>query len=120
MWLKWEKGRQGSGYSKMLLLTAKWPVPFDIYILKYPPESYIDWHTDPSKPGYEHHRINIILKQSDGYFMTRQKIGNNLLNVLSDKRFIKFRPDITLHSVTKCTRSRYVLSIGYLLKEKAS
>jgi len=26
---RWQRGRQGTGYDKMLLATALWPIPFD-------------------------------------------------------------------------------------------
>jgi hypothetical protein len=35
-WLTWQRGRQGTGYDKMLLATARWPLPFDCYLLRYP------------------------------------------------------------------------------------
>jgi len=32
----WQKGRQKTGYDKMLLATAKrFPLPFDLYLLKF-------------------------------------------------------------------------------------
>lgn len=30
---RWDKGRQGTGYDKMLLITSYWPIPFDSYII---------------------------------------------------------------------------------------
>ena len=30
---RWQRGRQGTGYDKMLLLTARWPLGFDSWLL---------------------------------------------------------------------------------------
>lgn len=43
---RWQRGRQGSGYDKMLLLTARWPLPFDSYLIRYPEGSAIPPHTE--------------------------------------------------------------------------
>ena len=61
--LRWQRGRQGSGYDKMLLLTARWPLPFDSYLIRYPEGSAIPPHTDPVSTG-RHYRLNIVLKAS--------------------------------------------------------
>lgn len=58
---RWQRGRQGTGYDKMLLLTARWPLPFDSYLLRYPEGSEIPPHTDPVGAG-RHYRLNIVLK----------------------------------------------------------
>lgn len=42
---RWDKGRQGTGYDKMLLITS-YPVPFDSYIIRYPEGSEIPPHID--------------------------------------------------------------------------
>lgn len=34
-WLQWLKGRQNSGYEKMILFINKIFIPFDLHILKY-------------------------------------------------------------------------------------
>ena len=44
---RWQRGRQGTGYDKMLLLTARWPLRFDSYLIRYPEGSEIPPHTDP-------------------------------------------------------------------------
>jgi len=31
---RWQRGRQGTGYDKMLLATAMWPIPFDSYLIQ--------------------------------------------------------------------------------------
>ena len=48
---RWQPGRQGTGYDKMLLFTALWPIPFDSYLLRYPEGSEIPPHTDPVQAG---------------------------------------------------------------------
>jgi hypothetical protein len=109
----WQLGRQGSGYFKRLILSSSFPVPFDIYILKYPNGSHIDWHTDPVL-NYKHYRLNIFLRQPSqgGQFSCEQK------PILSNKYFQFFRPDINKHKVDKIIGStRYVLSIGFLIKD---
>lgn len=108
-WLKWEKGRQKSGYDKMLLLTSRWPIPFDLYLLQFPTGSQIKAHTDKPKSG-EHHRMNIIIKRAraGGEFICENTIINH-------PRLKYFRPDIYEHAVTPVTKgTRYVLSFGWL------
>ncbi len=110
----WVFGRQNSGYSKVSLLESKFPIPFDVYILKFPEGSFIPEHTDPVKSGYKHFRFNIILKKS--------KSGGDFIsehNIFNFSRLKFFRPDISKHSVTRViSGSRFVLSIGFLLKDK--
>jgi hypothetical protein len=107
---RWQSGRQGSGYDKMLLLTAPWPVPFDSYLIRYPDGSGIPPHTDPVQHG-RHYRLNIILKspRSGGEFVCANPI-------YASARIKLFRPDQCEHSVTPVRGgSRYVLSIGWVL-----
>lgn len=104
--MKWEKGRQGSGYYKMKLLGGK---SWDMYILKFPAGSYINEHTDPVE-GKEHHRINIPLV-NDIYGGNFYKNGD----IEPRKWFYYFRPDIEPHAVSRVFhRTRYVLSIGWV------
>lgn len=110
---KWIEGRQGSGYDKMLLLTGFWPFCFDLYLLRFKEGSYIPEHTDPCKNGYKHYRFNFIIKKSlfGGDFISENYIFN-----FSRLKF--FRPDLYKHSVTQVKGgSRYVLSLGFLIKE---
>ncbi|MFZ6674113.1 2OG-Fe(II) oxygenase [Undibacterium sp. Xuan67W] len=107
---RWQRGRQGTGYDKMLLLTAPWPLPFDSYIIRYPDGTEIPPHTDPVQNG-RHYRLNLILKspRSGGDFICATPI-------YSSKRIKLFRPDTCEHSVTRVAGgSRYVLSIGWVL-----
>ena len=106
---RWQSGRQGSGYDKMLLLTGKWPIPFDCYVIRYPEGSSIPPHKDPVQQG-RHYRLNVILKspKSGGEFVCATPI-------YSSTRIKLFRPDECEHSVTRVQGgSRYVLSIGWV------
>jgi hypothetical protein len=108
--LRWQRGRQGTGYDKMLLLTAPWPVPFDSYLIRYPDGSEIPPHTDPVSSG-RHYRLNIILKspRAGGEFICERPL-------FATRRIKLFRPDACPHSVTRVVGgSRYVLSIGWVL-----
>jgi hypothetical protein len=113
---KWEKGRQRSGYEKMLLAKAAWPIPFDCYLLKFPEGSEVPWHKDLSpRPGWDHYRINVVLRPAElgGDFRAK---GGPLLNF---PRFKAFRPDRIEHAVTKIVSGeRLVLSIGFLIRRK--
>lgn len=107
---KWERGRQGTGYDKMLLVTGTWPLGFDSYLIKYPEGSSIPPHTDPVKTG-SHYRLNIIIWKSPrgGDFVCENPM-------LSLPRIKLFRPDQSIHSVTAVEGGpRYVLSIGWVL-----
>lgn len=106
---RWQVGRQKSGYDKMLLLWSKFPLPFDIYLIRYKVGSFILPHTDKVKSG-RHYRLNIILKESreGGQFVC----SNNIINT---KRIKLFRPDLYEHSVTELkSGSRYILSFGWI------
>ncbi len=108
--LRWRRGRQGTGYDKMLLLTARWPLAFDSYLIRYPEGSEIPPHTDPVTAG-RHYRLNVILKSSrrGGEFVCAAPI-------FATQRIKLFRPDACEHSVTRVEGgSRYVLSIGWVL-----
>ena len=43
-WLRWERGRQGSGYDKLLLAANAFLIPFDLYLLRFPVGTYIPPH----------------------------------------------------------------------------
>ena len=109
---RWQRGRQGSGYDKMLLITARWPLPFDSYLIRYPEGSAIPPHTDPVSTG-RHYRLNIVLKASPrgGEFVCATPIWQS-------RRIKFFRPDACEHSVTRVEGgSRYVLSVGWVLRD---
>lgn len=107
---RWQRGRQDTGYDKMLLLAMSWPLPLDSYLIHYPEGSEIPPHRDPVKSG-RHYRLNIILKScgAGGEFICET-------SMFTTKRIKLFRPDLHEHSVTKVIDgSRYVLSIGWIL-----
>lgn len=111
---RWQRGRQGSGYDKMLLLTAAWPLRFDSYLIRYPAGSQIPPHTDPVQAG-RHYRLNVVLKASPsgGAFICKAPI-------YASGRIKLFRPDVSQHSVTQVVGgSRYVLSIGWVVGQGA-
>ena len=109
---RWQEGQHKTGY---FVLTLAWvtqrfsPIPFDCYLLRYPPGSSIPPHRDVTKR--RHFRANIVLTHPKGgeFQCERTIFASKWLNV--------FRPDRNTHSVTPVTgtRSRYVLSIGWSL-----
>ena len=106
---RWSRGRQKSGYDKMLLCGAFWPIKFDVYLLKFPKGSEIPPHTDHVKDG-QHYRLNIVLKKADigGEFICASPL-------FETKRIKLFRPDISKHQVSKVEKgNRYILSIGWI------
>lgn len=110
---RWREGRQETGYFKMLLLWSKLPIPFDMYLLKYPEGSEITPHIDKVLSG-KHYRLNIILKNaiSGGDFVVKDSL-------FTTKRIKFFRPDINEHSVTKIMKGqRIVFSMGFILNGK--
>lgn len=112
---KWISGRQGTGYDKLTLISSDF-LKFDIHILRMKPGGYISKHIDPLHSeaiaqGYSsHHRLNIIIRKSKGGVFSSDTIPP-----ISDKRVIRFRPDIDPHQVSEVVSgTRYVLSIGWL------
>ena len=111
---RWQRGRQGTGYDKMLLATASWPLPLDCYLIRYPEGSAIPPHTDPVESG-RHYRLNIVLKSSPsgGEFVCAKPL-------FASRRIKLFRPDACVHSVTPVVGgSRYVFSLGWVLGRRA-
>lgn len=108
---KWVGGRQGGRYFKFLIMTSG-RFKFDMYLMKYPTGSFIDYHKDGAPEGLKHHRINFVLNKNfkGGKFIIKGKA--------QEGRIHKFRPDIYKHKVTKIKEgTRYVFSIGYLRKD---
>ena len=107
---RWQRGRQGTGYEKMLLLTGRFPLPFDLYLLRYRQGQGITPHTDPVPTG-RHFRANLVL--------TRGKGGGQFTcqnPIFSSARLSIFRSDISEHAVSPVQGgTRYVLSLGWLL-----
>jgi hypothetical protein len=109
---RWQSGRQGSGYDKMLLFTARWPLRFDSYLIRYPEGASIPPHVDPVQQG-RHYRLNVILKspRAGGEFVCANPI-------FATRRIKLFRPDACEHSVTRVEGGRrYVLSLGWVLAD---
>lgn len=108
---RWERGRQLSGYDKLLLLQSKW-LKFDCYLLRFPTGSGIKPHNDPV-PGWRHYRLNIVLKKAHGGRFICPNVTWRW-----GQRAAFFRSDIATHSVTEVLQgTRWVLSIGWLLKD---
>lgn len=105
----WRKGRQNTGYDVLTICSSKWPIPFDLYIIRYNQGAYIPPHIDIIESG-KHYRLNVVLKNADigGEFVCKNPIYET-------SRIKLFRPDISEHSVTKIfSGTRYVLSLGWL------
>lgn len=111
---RWERGRQLSGYDKMLLLYGLWPLPFDMYVLRFPEGSEIGPHTDPVSEN-QHYRLNIVVwkAREGGEFQCKNPIYET-------SRIKYFRPDMSEHSVSKVVQgNRYVFSVGWLRRPNA-
>lgn len=110
---KWLKGRQGyCNYKKFCFLhfsIFNWGI--DGYILKYEPYAILPAHKDEVEDA-RHWRLNIILK-GIGYF----RCSNTIINWFRG-RIILFRPDINEHMMVNSEDVRYVLSFGFIIKNK--
>lgn len=110
--MKWEEGRQASGYQRLTFFHFIFPLQgVDCHLIKFPTGSNIPPHVDPVGHG-RHYRLNIILKKAKagGEFVCEDTIINWW-------RIKLFRPDIAEHSVTEITAgNRLVFSLGWLLK----
>lgn len=108
---RWQRGRQNSGYDKMLLCGALWPIKFDAYLLRFPEGSEVPAHRDTVKEG-KHYRLNLIVKKA-------QQGGEFICNdaIYSSSRIKLFRPDLCEHQVSKVIKgNRYLLSIGWVIE----
>jgi len=107
---RWQRGRQGTGYDKMLLATAMWPIPFDSYLIRYPEGAEIPPHTYPVSNG-RHYRLNVVL--------TSPRAGGEFIcaNPIFQTRRIKlFGRGACGHGVGRVVGgSRYVFSVGWVL-----
>ncbi|HEY3254677.1 MAG TPA: hypothetical protein VGJ91_12040 [Polyangiaceae bacterium] len=99
--MRWERGRQGTGYFKLRLAQGR---RWDLYLLRYPPGSSVPPHRDPV-PGKKHSRANLLLWGEDAFE------GRAWLRL---PRLVVFRPDITEHEVAPVSRLRLVLSLGWV------
>lgn len=100
--MKWEIGRQGTGYRKLRLWQSK-KLSSDAWLVDYPPHTHIPTHTDPV-PGRKHFRVNILLWGQNNF---------QGKTIFSTKRIKFFRPDISPHSVEEVSRRRLIFSIGW-------
>ena len=109
----WTKGRQGTGYDTHTFFFKFLPSwiglnGIDCYLIRYNEGDFIPSHIDPISEGYEHHRLNIVIKKpkNGGLFFCDGKIRLGRVHL--------FRPDIQAHEVTKILKgTRYVFSIGW-------
>jgi hypothetical protein len=99
---RWQPGRQGTGYRKLLLAQGR---RWDLYVLDYPRGTSIPTHVDPV-PGRRHWRANLVL------WGERSFQGAAVLRI---GPLVVFRPDVTPHAVEQVTRRRVVLSFGVAL-----
>lgn len=108
---KFVQGRLNTGYFKLKLFEIG---RLDAFILKYPSGSYVGWHRDKAPDGFAHYRMNLILIPAiGGHFFIQGKA------IIKSKFFNFFRADLYAHSVTTIKKgTRYVLSIGWLWKNK--
>jgi hypothetical protein len=109
---QWQRGRQKTGYDKLLLIGSSLLIKFDCYLLRFPEGSSIPPHTDPVS-NVRHYRLNIVIKQA--------KIGGDFIcdtPIFATNRIKLFRPDVSIHSVTRVEKgSRYLISIGWIRKK---
>lgn len=108
---QWTKGRQeGCDYMKFTLWYFRiWKFGFDAYILKYSPNTILDWHTDPVDG--KHYRINIKLKGSSVFGVRRYK---EYKHTFFNPRFMFFRPDLYEHKLRVWSKGCTKLSFGFV------
>lgn len=114
--MHWEPGRQGTGYEKLKLFSSKL-LKCDCYILRYRPGSFIGRHLDPAVKGYEHHRLNVLLKSAEKGGRGWIEIDKLRPKLLAGTRAILFRPDIMAHGVERvalCIKP-WLAQEGYLV-----
>jgi len=108
--MKWELGRQNTGYKKKLLFQIKRPVKMDCYILKFEDGVGVTPHTDRVERG-RHFRMNVTIGKpnSGAEFQCPNKI-------IDWWRVVVFRPDIHQHALTPAKGGAlYLLSLGWVL-----
>lgn len=106
---RWQRGRQGTGYDKLLLLELPWPLPCDCYLLRFPQGCEVPPHVDRVESG-QHYRLNLILRSArcGGEFVCKAPL-------FASRRIKLFRPDVETHSVTRIEAgTRWVLSFGWV------
>lgn len=127
--LRYERGRQGTGYDKADLVDVGDPVVVDVvdrlkavlggppavdaWWIVYPPGSHIPAHTDPSPAeGFAHVRANLMLERSvGGAFVASCRAVD-----LEVGDAVVFRPDVVVHAVGLVKeRPRRVFSVGTVM-----
>lgn len=104
--LRWEQGRQGTGYRKMRLFQG---ARSDVYLLWFPQYSRVPLHQDPVA-GKSHLRLNITLWKAGA--------GGEFVGEPAYRfgRFTLFRPDLVWHALTTVSQGDlFMLSIGVAL-----
>jgi len=118
--MRWEEGRQGTGYLKKKLLESHSWFLFDLYLLKFPEGAYVPPHKDEVGYGLRHYRVNLILwpAKRGGEFKIDYTNWITVIRPFVNWPFLKiFRPDRLTHSVTLVEEgTRYVLSLGFVLR----
>lgn len=116
-WLRWVDGRQGGDYQRMLLLRSKL-LKFDFYLLRLPTGSVVRPHIDRVPDGFEHHRINVTLREATSggiTFIDPKVVSREKSEYERAPKHYRFRPDIHRHHVTKVEAgSVLLLSFGWL------
>lgn len=110
-YFKWVKGRQNTGYEKMLIFQFRlYGKGFDCYLLRYKVDDEIPAHVDPV-PGKKHYRLNVTLVPA--------KVGGELFFYRKRKwvkqtgKWVFFRSDLQPHKVSKLEKGeRIVLTFG--------
>ena len=105
---RWEMGRQGTGYRKLVLGKGRL---WDAHLIDYPPGVGIPEHVD-TLPDRRHLRINAAIMRGGSQVVSRDvvlRLGQRLVVFWSD------RP----HAVMAGTARRIVLSIGLSLPGKS-
>jgi hypothetical protein len=132
--LRFERGRQGTGYDKADLTQVRDPIVVDVvarirallgappaidaWWIVYPPGSHIPAHIDPSPAdGLAHVRANLIVERSiGGAFVADCRAVD-----LDVGDAVVFRPDVVVHAVSLVKeRPRRVLSVGTVMAEAAA
>jgi hypothetical protein len=97
---RWQQGRQGTRYRKLLLAHGR---SWDLYVIDIAAGTSIPTHVDRVS-GRRHWRMNLRLLGDDGF---RGKAALRL------GPLVVFRPDITPHSMDKVARRVVLLSCGF-------
>ncbi|MGH7241018.1 MAG: 2OG-Fe(II) oxygenase [Candidatus Saccharimonadales bacterium] len=133
-WLRWQTGRQGTGYQKLLLLESKL-LHIDAWILKYGVGAHIPMHNDPI-PGRKHWRVNVVLweaQEGGGPTMAHVNDGKTNPNPIwwrprigrrwTLSKYVRvavFRSDLCNHCVSKIEKgTRIVLSLGWAPRDRS-